>query len=127
MSDKLRACPANHAQGASKRRRSVGAYWQVVCNEENCGWAVTGDTEAEAVAAWNCRPVEDALVKALETAMQCDVCEGKKTLLFPPQCNCYGDDICTHKETEGECPACDGTGLRDIPEGVAALRLAKGE
>jgi hypothetical protein len=58
---------------------------------------------------------------ALKKAMECEVCDGTGKLLYPPNCNCYGDPICTHQETEGECPCCEGTGLRDLPECKDAL------
>ncbi len=64
------------------------------------------------------------LESALALALTCDCCDGEKTILFPPGCNCYGDEICTHLETEGECPACEGTGLRDCPAARAALKGA---
>ena len=69
--------------------------------------------------------------EALIESMKCETCEGEKTIMFPPSCNCYGDPVCTHKEIEGECPACEGTGFRDVSEAVnaalAAARAAVGD
>lgn len=76
----------------------------------------------QALAALETRNKE--LESALALALTCDSCDGEKTILFPPGCNCYGDEICTHLETEGECPACEGTGLRDCPAARAALKGA---
>lgn len=67
----------------------------------------------------------ERLLEALREAMRCEACDGSGVLTYPPGCNCYGDPVCTHKETEGECEGCDGTTLRDIPAGRSALALCE--
>lgn len=59
--------PARATQDTSSDYRSHWS-WLVICdNHKNC-WADSGhhDTEAEAIAFWNHRPVEDALRARVE-------------------------------------------------------------
>ena len=70
MSEKLRPCPNPWCKtNRPQRIRTELTFAGVVRSRVECTCGVKGprcDTEEEAVAAWNHRPVEDALVEALK-------------------------------------------------------------
>jgi hypothetical protein len=89
-SEKLRPCPNPWCKtNRPQRIRTELTFAGVVRSRVECTCGVKGprcDTEDEAAAAWNRRPVEDALVEALEdvdsTLCVCRHC-------IPPKgCNC---------------------------------------
>ena len=69
----------------------------------------------------------DRLLGALKKAVVCDTCDGSKELECPPCCNCYGEFQCTHTGETIDCPACNGTGLNDMPDAIAAIAEATPE
>ena len=83
MSDKLRPCPNiwndyGQIHGSAGFIQAPKIYTRVVMDTSKryrveCGCGCKGpmcDTEEAATAAWNTRPVEDALVEALEATRQ---------------------------------------------------------
>lgn len=61
--DELIPCPAGHI-GTTRNNNNIYGTWWVQCRQ--CAWRTAGDTEAEALTAWNTRANADArLVEAL--------------------------------------------------------------
>jgi hypothetical protein len=50
----LLPCPSGHTKTTRDNNNIYRAWW-VKCAEGECSWRTAGDTEAEAVAAWNRR------------------------------------------------------------------------
>ena len=68
MNDKLRPCPGCESKGDADDEvigcLLVGLRYRCVCS---CGWQGPSATIiGKAIAAWNTRPIEDALVEALK-------------------------------------------------------------
>jgi hypothetical protein len=64
----LKPCPC----GAQAHASEIVGGWMINCRSPKCGFEAVRDTRDEAVAAWNTRPVEDALrarIDELETAL----------------------------------------------------------
>lgn len=64
----LLPCPSGHPAGGRNNNNIYGTWWQQ-CSQ--CSWRTAGDTEAEAIAAWNQRtrptaPASSELVERLE-------------------------------------------------------------
>jgi hypothetical protein len=52
----LKPCPSGHTQTTRDNNNIYGSWW-VKCRE--CSWRTAGDTEVEAIAAWDTRaPIE---------------------------------------------------------------------
>lgn len=69
MSDdvKLEPCPSGHSETTRDNNNIYGAWW-VKC--KTCSWRAAGDTEAEAITAWNTRTAANADVDRLVEAAQ---------------------------------------------------------
>jgi hypothetical protein len=80
--DRLRACASpwcDHAAFVASTDTDMfyGKAYQVQCSQCSMGGPVKR-TEAEAIDAWNVRPVEDALVEALrEARLQIEYLDGR--------------------------------------------------
>jgi hypothetical protein len=53
-SPELLPCPSGHTKTSRNNNNIYGAWW-VQCADGECSWRTAGDTEAEAIAAWNTR------------------------------------------------------------------------
>lgn len=105
-------CGSNYVVLASPR---VG-FISVMCNQCD-GEGPHKSTKVQAVTAWNTRPIEDALVKALEDAVShCGSCGGS------------GTAYTMEDETEiGQTPGASGIDCPECSIWRAALKAAKGE
>lgn len=52
MTDDLKPCPFC---GETDHSASNRAYWEIVCDSDQCGGSQSGDSEFEAIDAWNKR------------------------------------------------------------------------
>lgn len=59
----LLPCPAGHTKSRRTNNNIYGSWW-VMCADGECSWRTAGDTEAEAIAAWNQRPSTGAGAEA---------------------------------------------------------------
>ena len=76
MSEALKSCPFCGIEADVAHANDL-SYFYAYCANEDCEIQPEGgmrDTEKDAVAAWNTRPVEDALVEALK-AYDSERCE----------------------------------------------------
>ncbi|MCK5610278.1 Lar family restriction alleviation protein [Candidatus Pacearchaeota archaeon] len=80
MSEKLKPCPFCGGEAELSpfgfgpvNEPSVLSGMMACCKNEKCSCTIMGDTEAEAIAAWNHRPAPDTdLLEACKMALECD-------------------------------------------------------
>jgi hypothetical protein len=75
MSEALKLCPFCGKKPSIERSGPGNLVWYVECEGEEPEHTISmqsGGTQKEAIAAWNTRPVEDALVEALKKVLERD-------------------------------------------------------
>lgn len=67
VTPELLPCPSGHTKSTRDCNNIYGSWW-VRCAEGECSWRTAGDTEAEAIAAWNTRSQSHSLPGNVDAA-----------------------------------------------------------
>jgi hypothetical protein len=116
-SPELKACPSGHTKTSRNNNNIYGAWW-VQCADGECSWRTAGDTEADAIAAWNTRALSQTPpAPSLSTDVQ-----SAATGLHEHDVSLKGAMPAPEEVPEGMRPWTGGDGAPDDWDGGPVLR-----
>lgn len=118
-----------HAKATRDNNNIYGAWW-VKCADGDCSWRTAGNTEAEAITAWNTRssapPPATGLVAALELfqSFGCPLCNGDCGSANPPVTTCPMQIARAALTAHQQAQPADGGEVEQLRAENARLRAA---